>query len=106
MLLMGGGEGLGEPLGPGEDEGDGDAVCATTAKFIERTNDAITSSVFIFDWSRQTDSNRRPADYKSAALPAELCRPKVSKATHTRSLHNAEDLPSERWTPATVRGVT
>src|SRR5215472_3030386 len=24
--------------------------------------------------SRQTDSNRRPADYKSAALPAELCR--------------------------------
>jgi trans-2,3-dihydro-3-hydroxyanthranilate isomerase len=26
--------------------------------------------------SRQTDSNRRPADYKSAALPAELCRQK------------------------------
>src|SRR5947209_15457889 len=26
--------------------------------------------------SRQTDSNRRPADYKSAALPAELCRRK------------------------------
>jgi hypothetical protein len=25
-------------------------------------------------WSRQSDSNRRPADYKSAALPAELCR--------------------------------
>jgi hypothetical protein len=24
--------------------------------------------------SRQSDSNRRPADYKSAALPAELCR--------------------------------
>ena len=24
--------------------------------------------------SRQTGSNRRPADYKSAALPAELCR--------------------------------
>jgi hypothetical protein len=24
--------------------------------------------------SRQTDSNRRPADYKSAALPTELCR--------------------------------
>ena len=25
-------------------------------------------------WSRQTDSNPRPADYKSAALPTELCR--------------------------------
>jgi hypothetical protein len=25
-------------------------------------------------WSRQSDSNRRPADYKSAALPTELCR--------------------------------
>src|SRR6267378_3216285 len=24
--------------------------------------------------SRQSDSNRRPADYKSAALPTELCR--------------------------------
>ena len=26
------------------------------------------------EWSRQTDSNPRPADYKSAALPTELCR--------------------------------
>src|SRR5262245_15160095 len=25
-------------------------------------------------WSRQSHSNRRPADYKSAALPAEICR--------------------------------
>ena len=25
-------------------------------------------------WSRQSDSNRRPADYKSAALPTELYR--------------------------------
>ena len=25
-------------------------------------------------WSRQTDLNPRPADYKSAALPTELCR--------------------------------
>ena len=32
------------------------------------------SEVAILRWSRQTDSNRRPADYKSAALPAELCR--------------------------------
>ena len=30
--------------------------------------------VIAFNWSRQTDSNRRPADYKSAALPTELCR--------------------------------
>jgi hypothetical protein len=28
-------------------------------------------------WSRWTDSNRRPADYKSAALPAELHRQSV-----------------------------
>jgi hypothetical protein len=27
-----------------------------------------------YQGSRQSDSNRRPADYKSAALPAELCR--------------------------------
>ena len=27
-------------------------------------------------WSRQTDSNPRPADYKSAALPTVLCRHK------------------------------
>ncbi len=26
-------------------------------------------------WSRQPDLNRRPADYESAALPTELCRP-------------------------------
>ena len=30
----------------------------------------------IFVWSRQTDSNPRPADYKSAALPTVLCRHK------------------------------
>src|SRR4051812_2563387 len=28
----------------------------------------------ILSWSRQTGSNRRPADYKSAALPTELYR--------------------------------
>src|SRR6266403_1649 len=32
--------------------------------------------------SRQTDSNRRPADYKSAALPTELCRPWLGKSAH------------------------
>ena len=26
------------------------------------------------EWSRLTDSNRRPTDYKSVALPAELSR--------------------------------
>src|SRR5207253_10145203 len=31
-------------------------------------------------WSRQSDSNRRPADYKSAALPTELCRRSHTKA--------------------------
>jgi hypothetical protein len=28
----------------------------------------------LFEWSRRSDSNRRPADYKSAALPTELSR--------------------------------
>ena len=32
-------------------------------------------SPHIYVWSRWTDSNRRPADYKSAALPTELHRP-------------------------------
>ncbi len=27
------------------------------------------------EWSRESDSNRRPADYESAALPTELSRP-------------------------------
>jgi hypothetical protein len=30
-------------------------------------------------WSRQSDSNRRPADYKSAALPTELYRHLIGK---------------------------
>src|SRR5216117_2850355 len=37
--------------------------------------------------SRQSDSNRRPADYKSAALPAELCRHRKSyKVTSVTTL--------------------
>src|SRR5262245_13581221 len=31
------------------------------------------------EWSRRPDSNRRPADYESAALPAELRRPRVRR---------------------------
>ena len=27
------------------------------------------------NWCRHTDSNRGPTDYKSVALPTELCRP-------------------------------
>ncbi len=30
-------------------------------------------------WSRQRDSNPRPTDYKSVALPTELCRPLVEE---------------------------
>ena len=30
-----------------------------------------------FRWCRHTDSNRGPDDYKSTALPAELCRHKI-----------------------------
>jgi hypothetical protein len=39
--------------------------------------------------SRQSDSNRRPADYKSAALPTELCRPLRGKTFHSHSLFSA-----------------
>ncbi|VTR63919.1 hypothetical protein DESC_120011 [Desulfosarcina cetonica] len=34
-------------------------------------------------WSRRADSNRGPADYESAALPAELRRPNCEKSTIT-----------------------
>jgi hypothetical protein len=30
------------------------------------------------DWSRRQESNLRPADYKSAALPTELHRPEAA----------------------------
>ena len=33
--------------------------------------------------SRRTDLNRRPADYKSAALPTELCRHRVARKIDT-----------------------
>ena len=32
--------------------------------------------LFLLIWSRRLDSNQRPTDYKSVALPAELRRPK------------------------------
>src|SRR5438876_10504837 len=45
--------------------------------------------------SRQSDSNRRPADYKSAALPAELCRQKCARTLpHTCRSNKAVAL----WT--------
>ena len=40
--------------------------------------------------SQWTDSNRRPADYKSAALPTELHWPKyINKIIHTLKEHNS-----------------
>ena len=58
-------------------------------------------------WSRQTDSNRRPADYKSAALPAELCRHfKASRILHGKSPCRKPKLSLEfavRRSPFTVR---
>src|SRR5689334_15622746 len=47
-LFGGGGEGPGEPLGPGEDGGDGEGLCARATKSAAKTNDAIRTSVFIF----------------------------------------------------------
>ncbi len=40
----------------------------------------------IYYVSRQSDSNRRPADYISAALPTELCRRLRGKTFHSHSL--------------------
>ena len=45
------------------------------------------------DWSRRAGSNRRPAAYKAAALPAELRRP-------------ADSLPQARTGAGTSRGYT
>src|SRR5262249_28578884 len=44
--------------------------------------------------SRQSDSNRRPADYKSAALPAELCRPIIQVNTASRLTLTSSEIPS------------
>ena len=35
---------------------------------------SITQTAMWLNWSRQQESNPWPADYKSAALPSELCR--------------------------------
>ena len=50
------------------------AVCGYTAQF--KNERGIRSNILIPHclWSRRADSNRGPADYESAALPAELRR--------------------------------
>ena len=48
----------------------------------------------IFDWSWWTDSNPRPADYKSAALPAELHQHRLSN----QRLHSiADEFTFVKW---------
>ena len=48
----------------------------------------------IFDWSWWTDSNPRPADYKSAALPAELHQHRLSN----QRLHSiADEFSFVKW---------
>ena len=54
--------------------------------------------------SRQSDSNRRPADYKSAALPTELCRHLRGKILHVHSLFSA--IVSPFCIPQTKTGTT
>src|SRR6266700_3857189 len=48
-----------------------------------RLHSAIRNRKSKIEMSRQSDSNRRPADYKSAALPAELCRHLRGKTFHS-----------------------
>ena len=50
-----------------------------------RLHSAIRNRKSKIEMSRQSDSNRRPADYKSAALPAELCRRLRGKTSPSRS---------------------
>lgn len=45
---------------------------STVNKITKQHNNHIELTI-CFKWSPQTDSNRRPSDYKSDALPAELC---------------------------------
>ena len=42
-------------------------------------------NIWVFNWSWWTDSNPRPADYKSAALPAELHQHLTSEPYYTRA---------------------
>ncbi len=54
-------------------------------------------------WSRQTDSNRRPADYKSAALPTELCRHVLWKSASFENFKSA--IVSPFCIPSKKRGA-
>src|SRR5438067_9283019 len=45
-----------------------------TVQEVSKAKISCSSQLNVSRRSRQSDSNRRPADYKSAALPAELCR--------------------------------
>ena|ERR1700722_933956 len=49
----------------------------TTSQYAPERSSAMLKGFLV---SRQSGSNRRPADYKSAALPAELCRRLRDKA--------------------------
>ena len=50
-------------------------IVNVSLSIIRRFHISNTSSTFNYTekWSPQSESNQRPADYKSAALPAELC---------------------------------
>ncbi len=38
-------------------------------------------------WSRQSDLNQRPTDYKSVALPTELCRLDIFKSKNSKQFN-------------------
>jgi hypothetical protein len=49
-------------------------------------------------WSRQRDSNPRPAVYKTAALATELCRPGVPDACHQANIKiTDESVPNKSY---------
>ena len=48
----------------------------------EEFEESLKAEVLLkFEWCRTTDSNHRPTDYKSAALPTELVRHRSQQAT-------------------------
>ena len=65
---------------------------AATSANRSRTRRAVSGCK---NWSRRADSNRGPADYESAALPAELRRP-IGKleASDPSTGHSVRSLPA------------
>ena len=59
----------------------------TDLQSVAIDHSAIPPHILRFSWSRRSDSNGRPADYKSAALPTELHR-QIAHQPHRSTVRN------------------